>query len=92
MECQVAEKAVETECQVVEKTMETESQVLDKAVEKECQFMGKTVENERPLMKKSLNYCKDSESIEAIRESSSPVRETEKIEALTSEVINLKVN
>ncbi|XP_054802473.1 myosin-9 [Prosopis cineraria] len=77
---QVEEKAVEMECQVQEKGVEMEGRVMEKAVE-----------NESPCMKESLNDCKDAESIHAIKDSSITFQDSQKIEALTAEVINLKV-
>lgn len=66
----------------------------------DCQVRKISVENESPPVEESSNSFQeessssfqDNESIDAIRDSSSPLRDTEKIEALTAEIKNLKVN
>lgn len=69
-----------------------EWQVVEKAVEIDSQIVEKAVVNESPYVEESIGRCKDTESIYAIKKPSSHPQDSEKIGALTSEVINLKVS
>lgn len=65
-----------------------------------CQVFETPAQNESPSMEECSNPVQeessspfqDDESIEAIRDSSIPLKDTEKIEVLTIEIKNLKVN
>lgn len=66
----------------------------------DCQVVEVSVENESPYVEEFSNAFQeecsssfqDNDSIEALGDSSSPVRDTENIEALTTEIKSLKVN
>lgn len=64
-----------------------------------CQVSETPLQNESPSMEESSypvheessNPVQEDESIEAIRDSSSPLKDTDKIEVLAVEIKNLKV-